>query len=137
MTCKDVGPSSIPLPDGDVRELEDVERHPRTSIYIGETSFSAYHRELNHVESMTRPQAHKDNAFAKHNLEYHQGRDTSMEVKVDVVKNFTRPMQRQVWEGVEIREVSCDILLNSKQDHYAPVVGRMEERREAVQRARV
>ena len=48
-----------------------------------------------------------------------------------------RPMQRQVWEGVEIREVSCDILLNSKQDHYVPVVGRMEERREAVQRARV
>jgi hypothetical protein len=137
MTCKDVGPSSIPLPDGDVRELEDVERHPRTSIYIGETSFSVYHRGLNHVESMTRPQAHKDNAFAKHNLEYHQERDTSMEVKVDVVKNFTRPMQRQVWEGVEIREVSCDILLNSKQDHYAPVVGRMEERREAIQRARV
>ena len=56
---------------------------------------------------------------------------------MDVEKNFTRPMQRQVWEGVEIREVSCDILLNSKQDHYAPVVGRMEERREAVQRERV
>ena len=60
-----------------------------------------------------------------------------MEVKVDVVKNFTRPMQRQVWEGVEIREVSCDILLNSKQDYYAPVVGLMEERREAIQSTRV
>ena len=89
------------------------------------------------MKSMTRPQAHKDSAFAKHQLEYHQGRDTSMEVKVDFVKNFTRPMQRQVWEGVEIREVSCDILHNSKQDQYAPVVVRMEERREAVQRARV
>ena len=29
-----------------------------------------------------------------------------MGVKVDVLKNFPRPMQRQVWEGVEIREVS-------------------------------
>ena len=79
------------------------------------------------------------NAFANthQKLEYHQVRDTSMELKVDVVKNFPRPMQRQVWEGVEIREVSCDILLNSKQDQYAPVVVRMEERREAVQRARV
>ena len=86
---------------------------------------------------MTRPQAHKDNAFAKHKLEYHQGRHPSMEVKVDVVKNFTRPMQTQVWDGLEKREVLCDILLNSKQDHYAPVVGRMEERREAVQRTSV
>ena len=60
-----------------------------------------------------------------------------MEVKVDVVKNFTRPMQRQVWEGVAIREESCDILLNSKLDHYAPVVGRMEERREVVHRPRL
>ena len=56
---------------------------------------------------------------------------------MDVVKTFPRPMQRQVWEGVEIREVDCDVLLNSKQDHYAPAVGRMEERREVVDRTRV
>ena len=48
-----------------------------------------------------------------------------------------RPIKRQVWEGVEIREVSCDILLSFKLDHYAPVVGRMKERRKAVQRARL
>ena len=57
-----------------------------------------------------------------------------MKVQVDVIKNFPRPMQRQVWEGLEIREAKCDLILNSKQDHYAPVVGHMELRREVVQR---
>ena len=50
------------------------------------------------------------------------------------MKNFPRAMQRQVWEGVEIREAACDILLNSKQDHYAPAVGHMEMRRDIVGR---
>ena len=45
-----------------------------------------------------------------------------MEIQVDVVKNFPRPMQRQVWEGVEFREVDYDVLLYSKQDHYALAV---------------
>ena len=56
---------------------------------------------------------------------------------MDVLKNFPRPMQRQVWEGVDIREVSCDVLLNSKLDLYAPSEGHTEERREVVDRARV
>ena len=77
----------------------------------------AFHRGLKHMESMSRPQRHQSNAFAKHRLEYHQDYDARMEVKVDVVKNFPRPMQRQVWDGVEIREVSCDILLKSKLDN--------------------
>ena len=64
--------SSFPPPDGYVKVNEDVERHPRTSIYIGETFFNAYHRRLNHLESMTWPQAHKDKAFTKHKLEYHK-----------------------------------------------------------------
>ena len=89
------------------------------------------------MECISRPQTHQSNAFAKHKLENHQGNDTRMGVKVDVLKNFPRPMQRQVWEGVEIREVSCNILLNSKLDHYAPAVGHMEERREVLDRARV
>jgi hypothetical protein len=59
-----------------------------------------------------------------------------MEIQVDVLKIFPMPKQRQVWEGVEIREVNCDVILNSKQDHYAPAVGHMEERREVVDRAR-
>ena len=49
---------------------------------------------------------------------------------MDVVKTFTRSMQRQVWEGVEIREASCDILMNSKQDHYAPAIGHLVVRRQ-------
>ena len=89
------------------------------------------------MESVSRPQTNQSNAFAKHRLEYHQGNDARMEIQVDVLKNFPRPMQRQVWEGVEIREVNYDVILDSKQDHYAPAVGHMEERREVVDRARV
>ena len=87
------------------------------------------------MESVSRPEINESNAFAKHRLEYHQGNDTRMEIQVDVMKTFPRPMQRQVWEGVAIREVNCDVIMNSKQDHYAPAVGHMEERREVVVRA--
>ena len=58
----------------------------------------------------------------------------NMRVQVDVIKNFPRAMQRQVYEGVEIREVSCDVLMNSKKDHYAPAVGHTEVRRDIVGR---
>ena len=102
LTCKDVGPSSVPLPDGGIQLLEDGARQPCNSIYLGETSFSAFHRGLKHMESVSRPQTNQSNAFAKHRLEYHQGNDTRMEIQVDVLKNFPRPMQRQVGEGVEI-----------------------------------
>ena len=85
------------------------------------------------MESVSRPQTNQSNAFAKHRLEYHQGNYTRMEIYVDVLKNFPRPMQRQI----EIMKVDCDVLLNSKQDHYAPAVGHMEERREVVDRAGV
>ena len=70
-------------------------------------------------------------------LEYHEGYVARIEVKVDMVKNFPRPMQRQVWDGVEIREVSCDILLNSKLDHDTSSNGSHGRKREVVDRARV
>ena len=110
--------------------LDQEEKQPCKSLYYGETGFSGYHRGLKHQEAMRNPGKNQSNAFAKHKLEYHQGVGEIMEVQVDIVKNFPRPMQRQVWEGVEIREVSCDILLNSKQDHFAPAVGHMEVRRQ-------
>ena len=53
-----------------------------------------------------------------------------MRVNMDIVKTFPMPIQRQVWEGVEIREADSDILLNFKQDHYAPAVGHLEVRRQ-------
>ena len=137
MTCRDVGPSSEPLPDGGIRILREGNRYPQTSLYLGETGFSAFHRGLAHQRGMRLPNTNQGNAFARHLLQYHQGDDDEMKVQVDVVKNFDRSMQRQVWEGVEIREVSCDILMNSKQDHYAPAVGHMEVRRDVVDRVRV
>ena len=52
---------------------------------------------------MNQLNSHQSNEFAKYILEYHQGAENSVAVKVDVVKAFTMPIQRQAWEGVEIR----------------------------------
>ena len=38
------------------------------------------------------------------------------------LKRFRKPLERQVWEGVEIH---AGIPMNSKLDHYQPAVGRM------------
>ena len=130
LTCRDVGPSSEPLQGGGTRTIEGQDKRLCNSVYLGESGFSEYHRGLKHQEGMKRPNSNKSNDFARHKLQYHQGDDDTTRVKVDVVKTFARSMQRQVSEGVEIREVSCDILMNSKQDHYAPAVGHLVDIRQ-------
>ena len=70
----------------------------------------------------------KDNAFVKHSLEYHSTKAVEdVKFKLTLVDTFEKPMEREVCEGVMIRrgEAEVDLVLNSKLDHYAPVVGRM------------
>ena len=67
-----------------------------------------------------------ENAFCKHVIECHKGeRSKNVQFQIDVVKGFKRPLERQIWEGVEIHRAKPDILMNSKLDHYQPAVGRM------------
>ena len=125
MTCDEKGPSSKVEKDGTVKRL--IERkHGTKSIYIGESSRSAYQRGLQHMYALKNPRNHANNAFCKHILEYHRGEShKDINFKVDVVKTFKRPMDRQIWEGVEIHGAKRDILMNSKLDHYQPAVGRI------------
>ena len=44
---------------------------------------------------------------------------------LSLVKQFKKPLERQIWEGVEIHKANVDLLMNSKLDHYQPAVGRM------------
>ena len=104
--------------------IVNVERRPKTSIYVGESSRSAYQRGLQHVYALKDPKRHTHNAFCKHIMENHKG-DTKVKFKVDVMKRFQRPLERQLYEGIEIFRANADIVMNSKQDHYQPAIGRM------------
>ena len=121
VTCKTKGPTSMVKKDGTIVK---VEREPKTSIYIGESSRSAYQRGLQHIYALKNPQTHRNNAFCKHIIEHHQG-DKGVKFKVDVMRRFKRPLERQLFEGIEIFRTNAEIVMNSKLDHYQPAVGRM------------
>ena len=123
--CKEKGPSSKRDKDGNIRRLNERKEGTR-SVYIGETSRTAFQSGLQHLYALRKPKAHRDNALCKHIIECHQGdKAKDIKFKVDIVKSFKSPFERQIWEGVEIHGCERDIIMNSKQDHYQPVVGRM------------
>ena len=66
-----------------------------------------------------------NNSFAKHKIEFHKGDQEDVKFKVNVLKTFKRPMERQIYEGVAIHNAKVDLLMNSKLDHYQPAVGRV------------
>ena len=76
-------------------------------------------------KALENPDTSQENALAKHAVLYHRGE--APKYKFSIVQCCSKPLQRQIHEGVEIRraENSCDILMNSKLDHYAPAVGRV------------
>ena len=57
--------------------------------------------------------------------EFHKGEGMEVKYNLSLVKSFKRPVERQVWEGVEIHKADVDIIMNSKLDHYLHAVGRM------------
>ena len=123
-TCLEKGPSSLPDRNGNVNPV--AVRKPGTkSGYFGETSRNTLVRGEQHLAAIENPELHTDNAFAQHSIKYHQGE--TPEYVLSVVGCHPRPLERQIWEGVLIRkgERELDILMNSKQDHFAPAVGRV------------
>ena len=70
------------------------------STYIGETGRSAYQRGLEH----TRGALKRDpkNPMVKHSEEYHQLYDSIPPFKMDILRSFQRPLQRQVSEACAI-----------------------------------
>ena len=94
-------------------------------LYFGETSRSMLVRGQQHLTALDKPEENRENAFLKHRLDYHQGEEQEVQFKLSLVKPFNKPLERQVWERVEIHQAQVDILMNSKLDHYQPIVGRM------------
>ena len=101
------------------------EESDRKCIYIGETGRSTYVRGKQHLAAMNNIErrANSHNAFVRHAIEKHDGNPRT-KFKVDVVKTFKKPLERQVREGVEILRADADDIMNSKLDHYLPAVRR-------------
>ena len=126
VTCEEIGVSSKPDEEGRIVRANDYGRSTR-SLYIGETSKSTYVRGRQHLESLRNPERvnARSNAFVKHKELYHRYNEEEVDFKFEIARSFRKPLERQVWEGVEIHSSKCDILMNSKLDHYQPAVGRM------------
>ena len=79
------------------------------------------------MQSLENPEnpSNRSNAFVRHREDFHRDEVSDVRYKVDVVKAFKRPLERQVWEGVEIHSSDAGVIMNSKLDHYQPAVGRM------------
>ena len=127
ITCRDEGNASEPNRNGQVVGVPRPQRRSVESTYYGETSKSCYTRGKQHIECLNNPTtaSGKANAFVKHRELYHRDEEDSVSYRVDVVKRFRKPLERQVWEGVEIHASNAGIPMNSKLDHYQPAVGRM------------
>ena len=77
------------------------------------------------LEILSKPKKHQENAFVRHREDFHQGEEEAVRFRMDVVKSFNRPMDRQISEGCHILSPDADIMLNGKLDHMAPAVGRV------------
>jgi len=90
--------------------------------YFGESERSGYTGGRQHLAAINNPQGHSSNALAKH-LSKHPGTETKF--KMNIIKTFQKPLQRQIREGVEIYGAKQGTLLNNKMDHYQPALGRV------------
>ena len=127
LTCKDRGPTSKPNSNGEIVRVPDGQRRSVESIYFGETSRNCFTRGKEHIQSLENPEnpSNRSNAFVRHREDFHRDEIDEVRYRVDVVKTFRRPLERQVWEGVEIHSADAEVMMNSKLDHYQPAVGRM------------
>ena len=127
LTCKESGPSSKPNVNGEIVRIPERQRRSVNSVYFGETSKSCFARGKQHLQCLENPESpsNRSNAFVRHREDFHRDETERVLYRVDVVKSFKRPLERQVWEGVEIHSSSAGVQMNSKLDHYQPAVGRM------------
>ena len=96
------------------------------SYYIGETARNSYMRSIEHQEAVTKLQA--NNALGKYALEYHDGREITLDMWVTSIHKD--PLTRQIQEGVSIvagekhkRDSELPhLLLNSKTEYLQGVV---------------
>jgi hypothetical protein len=95
-----------------------------TAVYTGESGFNAYTRLCTHRDDIRRQD--QKNAFSKHLREEHpemEGEEAAF--CFDVVRTFTKPMERQVAEAVAIHSCPADTILNSKSEWEQPATERL------------
>ena len=124
LTCKAKGPSSEIDRNGKVKLLSGA-RGGLKSIYWGESGFNGYTRGRQHLEAMQKPKKHQENAFVRHIEDCHLGEESEVKFKMEVVKCYSKAMDRQIGEGCFIQSPEAELIMNGKLDHMQPVVGRM------------
>ena len=73
----------------------------------------------------------ESNAFAKHLQLHHPERIGDPSVfKLKVESTFSKPLERQVTEGVAITNSNADLIMNSKSEYLQPAVQRVTTTRE-------
>ena len=87
---------------------------PCTSLYHGESGYSAFTRGLDHQGDMEKKV--KTNAMVRHASLYHQGREEEVDFSMSVMSTHMDPHTKQLREGVMIISNQQDILLKSKQE---------------------
>ena len=89
---------------------EVLDRRPGvTASYTGESGFSFGVRGSQHLEAIQKPDSHRDNAFVKHAAEYHQGEESEVKFKLEIVGHFSKPVEREVCEGVYVHTDTSDL----------------------------
>ena len=102
-----------------IEEVQD--RRPGvTASYTGESGFSFGVRVSQHLEALQKPDSHRDNTFVKHAAEYHQGEESEVKYKLEIVGHYSKPVEREVCEGVYVHTDNSDLVMNSKLDHHLP-----------------
>ena len=100
---------------------------PHTATYHRELGFSAAKRGEEHKSGIDK--ADLSNSFAKHLHVHHPERERdSSAFEFKVVRNFKKPLNRQVFEGVRIYQL--DTLMNSKSEFHQPAATRVTTVRE-------
>ena len=97
------------------------------ATYHGQSGFSAAKRGEEHKSGIDK--ADLSNSFAKHLHVHHPERERdSSTFEFKVVRNFKKPLNRQVFEGVRINQL--DTLMNSKSEFHQPAATRVTTVRE-------
>ena len=69
----------------------------------GKTGRSVLVRGAQHLEALSEPGKHQDNAFVKHSLEYHADKGVEeVKLKLTLVDIFLNAMKRAVCQGLVI-----------------------------------
>ena len=98
--------------------------------YTGETGFSGYTRTLCHQRDIRKDRP-ASSALADHVKQHHPeavGREETCSVKV--LRTYSRPLDRQIAEAVNINRSRADILINRKDEWLPPVTYRLQPTQE-------